>query len=210
MQTGYEAPDIYTEMALRQAADAQEGFINFSSIRSVSGSADAAFSFGVRASRPASGAQGDRYFATDRQTLYYYTGTAWAVAVGFDSGTNATRAAIAPDATDNGAFFWATDTGKLWEVSGGAWVDRFVELDVTTAYQVANVTVVTTRKTGWSTASGTASRATFATFAGQTITNPPTQAEVQAIDDHVKILSQRLKALIDDLHATAGHGLLGT
>lgn len=51
----------------------------------------------------------------------------------------------------------------------------------------------------WAAASGTASRATFATFAGQTITNPPTQAEVEAIDDHLVILSQRLKALIDDL-----------
>lgn len=53
----------------------------------------------------------------------------------------------------------------------------------------------------WAAATGTASRATFATFAGQTITNPPTQAEVEAIDDHVVILSQRLKALIDDLKA---------
>lgn len=53
----------------------------------------------------------------------------------------------------------------------------------------------------WTAATGTASRATFATFAGQTISASPTQAEVQAIDDHVKILSQRMKALIDDLKA---------
>lgn len=53
----------------------------------------------------------------------------------------------------------------------------------------------------WTVATGTASRATFATYAGQTVSNPPTQAEVQAIDDHVKVLSQRMKALIDDLTA---------
>lgn len=53
----------------------------------------------------------------------------------------------------------------------------------------------------WTAPTGTASRATFATFAGQTITNPPTQAEVQAIDDHVKLLSERMKALVDDLQA---------
>jgi hypothetical protein len=33
---------------------------------------------------------------------------------------------------------------------------------------------------------------------------------MQAIDDHVKLLSETLKALIDDLHQTAGHGLIGT
>jgi hypothetical protein len=70
--------------------------------------------------------------------------------------------------------------------------------------------VIIDRQTGWATATGTATRTTFATFAGQTISNPPTQAQVQAIDNHVKILSERMKALIDDLHATAGHGLIGT
>lgn len=57
----------------------------------------------------------------------------------------------------------------------------------------------------WTAATGTASRATFATHGGQAITNPPTQAEVQAIGDHLVILSQRLKALIDDL---TGNGAL--
>lgn len=53
----------------------------------------------------------------------------------------------------------------------------------------------------WTAPTGTASRATFATYAGQTVSNPPTQAEVQAIDDHLVILSQRMKAVIDDLKA---------
>lgn len=53
----------------------------------------------------------------------------------------------------------------------------------------------------WAAPTGTAARTTFATFAGQTISNPPTQAEVQAIDDHVKLLSERVKALVDDLQA---------
>lgn len=48
---------------------------------------------------------------------------------------------------------------------------------------------------------GTASRATFATYAAPTISNPPTQAEVQAIADAVQTISQHLKALIDDLLA---------
>lgn len=55
----------------------------------------------------------------------------------------------------------------------------------------------------WTAASGTASRATYATYAAPAITNPPTQAEVQAIADAVQILSQRVKALIDDLTANS-------
>lgn len=49
------------------------------------------------------------------------------------------------------------------------------------------------RKTGWATATGTATRTTFDTA---TVTLPQ--------------LAERFKALIDDLHATAGHGLIGT
>lgn len=56
-------------------------------------------------------------------------------------------------------------------------------------------------QTGWGTPSGTLARTTFATYAGQTITNPPTQAEVQAIDDALVIVSRRLGALITDLKA---------
>lgn len=56
----------------------------------------------------------------------------------------------------------------------------------------------------WAAASGTASRATYATYAGQTVAGP-TIAEVQAIDDHMVILSQRVKGLVDDLK---GNGAL--
>lgn len=62
-----------------------------------------------------------------------------------------------------------------------------------TYYQVNNTRVVNARKTGWATATGTATRTTFDT------TTVTTQQ-----------LAERVKALIDDLHATAGHGLIGT
>jgi hypothetical protein len=48
----------------------------------------------------------------------------------------------------------------------------------------------------------TLARTTFATYAGQAISNPPTQAEVQALDNAAVIVSQRLGALITDLMAT--------
>ena len=59
--------------------------------------------------------------------------------------------------------------------------------------KVAGTTVVGARKTGWSTATGTATRTTFDTA---TVTTAQ--------------LAERVKALIDDLHGTAGHGLIGT
>lgn len=55
--------------------------------------------------------------------------------------------------------------------------------------------------TGFTAATGTADRSTFATYAAPTISASPTQAEVQAIADHVQILSRHIKAMIDDLKA---------
>jgi hypothetical protein len=55
-----------------------------------------------------------------------------------------------------------------------------------------NNKVVGARKTGWATATGTATRTTFDTT---TVTLPQ--------------LAERVKALIDDLNSTAGHGLIG-
>lgn len=70
--------------------------------------------------------------------------------------------------------------------------------DITTAgvggmYKANGVQVVAARKTGWAVATGTATRTTFDTA---TVTTAQ--------------LAERVKALIDDLHQTAGHGLIGT
>lgn len=56
---------------------------------------------------------------------------------------------------------------------------------------------------------GTLTRTTFATYAGQDISASPTEAEVQAIDDHVKILSERLAALITDWGAYGPQAIPG-
>lgn len=53
----------------------------------------------------------------------------------------------------------------------------------------------------WATPTGTLSRAGFAAYAGQTVSNPPTQAQMQALDDAMKAHSQALAALITDLRA---------
>jgi hypothetical protein len=62
--------------------------------------------------------------------------------------------------------------------------------DITGSYKVDTVQVVTNRQTGWTAATGTATRTTFVT---STVT--------------LELLAQRVKALIDDLIT---HGLIGT
>jgi hypothetical protein len=50
----------------------------------------------------------------------------------------------------------------------------------------------------WTAATGTEARTALASYAGQTVSATPTQAEVQAIDDAVKAISQHLVAFIND------------
>jgi hypothetical protein len=59
--------------------------------------------------------------------------------------------------------------------------------------QYNSTQILTARKAGWTVATGTATRTTFDTA---TVT--------------LSQLAERVKALIDDLHQTAGHGLIGT
>lgn len=65
-------------------------------------------------------------------------------------------------------------------------------------------------KAGWGLPTGTLSRTTYAAYAGQTHTGSYVQATVQALDDACRNVSQRLAALVTDLHQTAGYGLLRT
>lgn len=52
---------------------------------------------------------------------------------------------------------------------------------------------------GWSAATGTASKSTFATYSSPVISATYSQAEVQALADHVQILSQHVKSIVDAL-----------
>lgn len=91
--------------------------------------------------------------------------------------------------------------------TGGSWIWRdpadgaslvsintvgTLNLEAGGSLQVSSLPVVGARKTGWATATGTATRTAFDT---STVTLPQ--------------LAERVKALIDDFHATAGHGLIG-
>lgn len=61
--------------------------------------------------------------------------------------------------------------------------------------------------TGWTSPTGTGSEAGFTVWTSPAISNPPTQAQVQALSDHVQVLSQHLKSLVD---AGLASGLLTT
>jgi hypothetical protein len=74
------------------------------------------------------------------------------------------------------------------------------------AYRINAIQVVAARRTGWGAPTGTAARTAFATYAAPAMASPPAQTDVQAMADHLQILSQRVKALVDDL---AAHGLIG-
>lgn len=54
-------------------------------------------------------------------------------------------------------------------------------------------------KNGWVAATGTADRATFVTYAAPTASGSYSQTEMQALMNHVQVLSRHVKAVIDDL-----------
>lgn len=60
----------------------------------------------------------------------------------------------------------------------------------------------TSNEANWTTGSGTESRVGADTYTAPVITNPPTQAEVQAIADKLEEISQNMFALLNDLSAT--------
>lgn len=89
------------------------------------------------------------------------------------------------DRTNNGHNFYIGGTRQM-QINASA-------IDTAIGYAVAASYVVRSRKTGWALATGTPTRTTFVT---STVTLPQ--------------LAERVMALIADLHATAGHGLIGT
>jgi hypothetical protein len=88
------------------------------------------------------------------------------------------------------------------------------------SYKVGTLQLVGARKTGWAVDTGTAKRTANATYAaGATLTFSAgyVQAEMTALATRLAVVetalqneTQTMKALKDDLHATAGHGLIGT
>lgn len=121
----------------------------------------------------------------------------------FDHSTDGVNFSLRNKTTDLGYLLATTTTGapKLEFGSGmdligysGDFTSETWSIDTATGnYSVATNKVIGARKTGWGAPTGTATRTTFDTA---TVTLPQ--------------LAERVKALLDDLNATAGHGLIGT
>jgi hypothetical protein len=118
--------------------------------------------------------------------------------LGIADGVDATAASSYDNGSTAGSpnFFIASKVGGAYsllrDVAGGLNVANGTDISVPGAYQRGGTQVLGARKTGWATATGTATRTTFDTAS---VTLPQ--------------LAERLKALIDDFHATAGHGAIG-
>lgn len=78
-------------------------------------------------------------------------------------------------------------------------------INVATSYSVGGTKVIGARQIGWTAATGTALLGAFNANQTFTVSNPPTQAEVQAIANALVASRQRNKALEDAMRA---HGLI--
>jgi hypothetical protein len=82
-----------------------------------------------------------------------------------------------------------------------------IDLSTGKVLSVNGTQVVAARLTGWSADTGTNKRTANATYTAATISNPPTQTEVQDIANALQDVSRTMKALKADL---TSHGLIGT
>lgn len=144
-------------------------------------------------------------------------------------GASATGARYGGISFEGGFFTYGIDTTKMtgdftnnvfMSMRPGeriAWIDggviRRISFDTGTDFLniqnmgvgVNGVRVLTSRRTGWTTDTGTAKRTTNATYSA-TAAATYSQADVQALMNAVRDLSQTVKALKDDLFT---HGLIG-
>jgi hypothetical protein len=103
--------------------------------------------------------------------------------------------------------------GSSTGIAFGKWGNKFTvdaagDLNLLTTgsvFKIGGTQVLGPRETGWTASTGVANKGAYATYAGQTMSAGYVQAEAQALDDAVKAVSERLKAL-EDKDRT--HGLI--
>jgi hypothetical protein len=126
-------------------------------------------------------------------------------------------------ASDIGAITYTYGFGMFYDTANATWAHTFringastvaikstgIDLQAGKILSLAGTPLIGPRKTGWALDTGTAKRTANATYVGAAEATY-TQATIQALMDAVRDLSQSMKALKDDLHGSAGHGLIGT
>ncbi|WDF34539.1 sialate O-acetylesterase [Arthrobacter agilis] len=126
----------------------------------------------------------------------------------FRTGMSFTEASFA-----NNAAILLGDTHRIVFGSGPG-SNRYIGYDTSsTAVNFSNMNIAINgtkvlgpRRTGWGVATGTTSKAAFATYTAPTVSAAYTQAEVQAIANHLQVLSRNLAATQNDLIALGPFG----
>lgn len=109
-------------------------------------------------------------------------------------------------AVETGSIF-RMEAGSVFQINASAVPANSVILTGASNGELSSALISTFLSTANTTTygipSGTLARTTFTSYGGQTVSNPPTQAEVQTIDAALVIVSRRLAALITDLIVTS-------
>lgn len=122
-------------------------------------------------------------------------------AIGADSVVGTSNTVVLGRTTDN------TVLGATGDDGSGAKLQVTGAIKATSEYRVGANKVVGARDTGWTAVAGTAQKGGGTTYTAPMISDPPTQAEVQAMADALQDAHQKIKALQDALTA---HGLIGS
>lgn len=123
-----------------------------------------------------------------------------ATAVGALAKVTTNNTVVLGRTTDN------TVIGATGDDGSGAKLQVTGAIKSTSEYRVGANKVTGARETGWSALTGTAKKGGGATYTAPSISNPPTQAEVQAVADALQDAHRTIKALTD---ALITHGLIG-
>ena len=137
----------------------------------------------------ASGANAVAHYYSSGSPVYgaAFVGTYGTAAIRVNS-----QQAIAMDGTGGIKMSYGV-TASVWGFYNGANERAGFDMTATPRLRIGGTAVLGARKTGWAVATGTATRTSFDT---STVTTAQ--------------LAERVKALIDDLHSTSGHGIIGT
>ena len=90
-----------------------------------------------------------------------------------------------------------------FQTKWGQLLDRLAAAETVIAALADTYVAKDTGTSDWAASTGTANRATHATYSAATISNPPTQAQVQAMANALQQVSQGFKGLSDDLLGNA-------
>lgn len=119
--------------------------------------------------------------------------------------SNPAAAAAAQETADTAAAAAATADAAATAAQSAADTANASASDAQTraddAYDLAATKVTKGAGAAWAAPSGTAARTSLAAYVAPVVSNPPTQAEMQALADAVQAISRAVVALVTDLRA---------